>query len=258
MGCDIRTILALRPNRYLCWRCRGLLDQLNCDIGARRVSCPVCKAEYMDSLDAEWRGYRPAHDFLEAQRCEVKFNDLEEHIRRLARIAVQADRSVSARLRAINPPFPAMRTILSALAEAQSFVHFATYGISHQLIGALKLTSFRVPVYGWASNVDNNTRSELTEFGRETPNFNAKAIGSSKWMESLPHQKLLIIDGLLAFTGSTNLTNHGLRNADAGLDISTVVTDISAVRDLNNKYFANIWSKVGGFPEETIDMALVF
>lgn len=247
MGYDIRTSLISRPDRYLCWRCRGLLDRLHCDVEARRVWCPVCKAEYTDSENPAWRGYRPAHDWLESVRCEIKFVNFERHLRSLAWIAERAASRCT-------PRPPTMRTILSALCEAQSFVHFATYGISHQLIGALKLASIRVPVYGWASYVDNNTRAELTEWPGETPNFHAKAIASSTWVASMPHQKLLIIDGLLAFTGSTNLTNAGLRNADAGRDISTVVTDISAVRDLNNKYFANVWSGIGEYPQPTIDI----
>ena len=41
------------------------------------------------------------------------------------------------------------------------------------------------------------------------------------------------MDGLLAFKGSTNLTNAAMRKADTGLDVSEVVTDYQAVADFN-------------------------
>jgi hypothetical protein len=114
----------------------------------------------------------------------------------------------------------------------------------HQIIGALKLASTRVPVYGWASNVDANTRAELTEYPNEAPKLIAKVIPSDQSVFDAPHQKLLVVDGLVAFKGSANLTNAGLRKADRGLDISEVVTDYAQVTRLNNTYFAPVWRRI--------------
>jgi hypothetical protein len=147
-----------------------------------------------------------------------------------------------------------MRLFLAALSEAKAFVHFASYGISHQMLGALKLTSMRVPVCGWASNVDSNTRAEMEEWPTETPNFKTKAINSQYWRDDVPHQKLVIIDGLLAFTGSANLTNHGMRQVDRAFDIQNVVTDLAEVSKLNNTYFSKVWAEIGGSSSPVVVM----
>ena len=142
------------------------------------------------------------------------------------------------------------RTFFEVLSRARYFVHFATWGISHRQIGALKLASMRVPVYGFASEVADHTRVELTEFPDEAPNMKAEVIESRRGAWDRPHQKIFIVDGLVAFKGSANLTNNGLRNADRGLDISEVVTDFAEVTELNNKYFAPVWRRTTA-PEDT-------
>jgi phosphatidylserine/phosphatidylglycerophosphate/cardiolipin synthase-like enzyme len=146
-----------------------------------------------------------------------------------------------------------MRTLFEVISRAKYFVHFTTWGISHQLIGALKMASMRVPVYGFASNVEANTRAELTEFPDETPNLQAKVIPSTQSIYDAPHQKILVIDGLVAFKGSTNLTNAGARRADRGLDVSELVTDSVEVTKLNNRYFAPVWRKLHA-PDDTFTL----
>jgi hypothetical protein len=141
-------------------------------------------------------------------------------------------------------PWPAMRLLLEILSRAKLFVHFTSWGISHVLIGALKATSMHVPVYGIVSNVENHARVELTEFPKESPRLNVQVVPSSQGIYDAPHQKILIVDGLLAFKGSTNLTNAGMRRADRALDVTEVETNVGGVGELNNKYFAPVWKKL--------------
>ena len=47
----------------------------------------------------------------------------------------------------------------------------------------------------------------------------------------------------VAFDGSTNLTTHGLRQAEKKLDRLRIVTDAQEVRKLNNEYFSPVWMK---------------
>jgi hypothetical protein len=112
------------------------------------------------------------------------------------------------------------------------------------MIGALKMASMRVPVYGFVSDVESHARAELTEYPTEAPKLRAKVIPTTQGIYDAPHQKLLIIDGLVAFKGSTNLTNAGPRRADRSLDVSEVVTDFAQVAALNNRYFAPVWRHV--------------
>lgn len=60
------------------------------------------------------------------------------------------------------------------------------------MIGALKMASMRVPVYGFVSNVESHVRAELTEYPTEAPGLTAKVIPSSEGIYDAPHQKLLI------------------------------------------------------------------
>jgi phosphatidylserine/phosphatidylglycerophosphate/cardiolipin synthase-like enzyme len=143
-----------------------------------------------------------------------------------------------------------MRTFFEVISRAKYFVHFTSWGISHVMIGALKMASMRVPVYGFVSDVAQSARVELTEFPSEAPKLTAKVIPSSQGIYDAPHQKILIIDGLVAFKGSTNLTNAGPRRADRQLDVAEVVTDFEQVTELNNRYFAQVWRSLTA-PGET-------
>jgi hypothetical protein len=67
------------------------------------------------------------------------------------------------------------------------------------------------------------------------------------------HQKLVIIDGLLAFKGSANLTLNGWRKAAKGLDLVEVVTDVNEVTQLHNEYFSPAWGQSSKH-DDTIEM----
>jgi hypothetical protein len=110
-----------------------------------------------------------------------------------------------------------------------------------------------VPVYGSASNVESHAKVELTDFPDEAPNLKVSVIPSSQGIYDAPHQKLVIIDGLVAFKGSTNLTNAGMRRADRALDVSEVETNVAKVADINNRYFAPVWKRLNA-PSDTFEM----
>lgn len=248
-GYDITSILDFKPPRFICKRCRGLIDGIEVDWESRSARCPVCDAIYIpDEFSADTYPFHRANKYLADEHFAIRFEDIAAHSRRLAELVV-ASRGAGRR-----EPWPTMRLLLAALAAAESFVHFASYGISQQLLGALKLTSMRVDVCGWASNVQPDTRAEMEEWPTETPRLQAKAINSATWLHAVPHQKLVVIDGLLAFTGSANLTNRGMRQVDRAFDMNEVVTDLAEVRRLNNTYFANVWRTIGAYPEPLVLM----
>jgi len=237
-GFDITSILDFQPPKFICMACRGLLDDLTGsrdEAGRLRFNiCPVCDIRYEPGEFAP-KGPGAAYQFLRDRGYTVaNGRDLFQHATELATLLQQARRQ----------HWPTMRLLFECLSRARDFVHFASWGISHQLIGALKMTSMRVPVYGFVSNVENSARVELTEFPSETPKFTAHVIPTSNGVYDAPHQKVIVIDGLLAFTGSTNLTNTGLRKSDRGLDISEVKSEFEEVGRLNNSYFAPVWKRL--------------
>jgi phosphatidylserine/phosphatidylglycerophosphate/cardiolipin synthase-like enzyme len=128
------------------------------------------------------------------------------------------------------------------------------------LIGALKVTAQRVRVRGIVSGtrgemLSENTVSELTDYHDEAPEMHVKIYDSSRMgFTTMPHQKLIIIDGMLAFKGSANLTLAGWRKAAEGRDTVEVVTEVEQVIELNNRLFAPIWAELSEIGE-TILMA---
>jgi hypothetical protein len=82
----------------------------------------------------------------------------------------------------------------------------------------------------------------LKDYPDEAPSLRIHAFAESRFRE-VPHQKLIVIDGLLAFKGSSNLTLSGWRKADKGLDIIEVVTDVGEVIRLHNEYFSPLWAR---------------
>jgi len=107
-------------------------------------------------------------------------------------------------------------------------------------------------VRGIVSNVDSERMlDELTAFNNEAPlgRFEIKPfLREGSWWHEAPHQKLIVIDGLVAFKGSANLTLNGWRKATRGLDHVEVVTNVNEVIDLHNRLFSPVWasfSKVG-------------
>jgi Phospholipase D Active site motif len=245
-GFDITTILDFQPPRLICPTCRGLMSTVMASYKVRPFSytCPRCGEKYLES-DADASDGRDAlREHLNAEGCVIDHGTtLLAHARALAKVIRNSRGTESGK------PWPTARTLFEVISRARYFIHFASYGMSHQIIGALKLASTRVPVYGWASNVDANTRAELTEYPNEAPKLIAKVIPSDQSVFDAPHQKLLVVDGLVAFKGSANLTNAGLRKADRGLDISEVVTDYAQVTRLNNTYFAPVWRRISA-PED--------
>jgi phosphatidylserine/phosphatidylglycerophosphate/cardiolipin synthase-like enzyme len=144
-----------------------------------------------------------------------------------------------------------LRALLQTVSLAKHFIHFTSFGISDFFIGALKLAAQRISVRGIVSNVDSErVLDELTAFNNEVPygRFEIKHfLREGPWHEA-PHQKLIVIDGFVAFKGSANLTLNGWRKATRGLDHVEVVTNVNEVIDLHNRLFSPVWasfSKVG-------------
>lgn len=240
---DIESLVNFEPPKYLCYRCHGILYEAPQSLNKQNPRCPICGVEYIPTSGFKsWQVGR----FLEEAGFAIDQKELFTHSRDLGRIAKRA-REYFATLGTTKPRplyFP-IRALLEAINAARSFVHFTSFGISHLFVGALKLASLHVNIRGIVSGADKNIIDELTKYKDETPNlelyvFDEKS-GSRDW-NNTPHQKTIIIDGLLAFKGSANLTVSGWRKAQEGREVIELVTDIKEVGELNNRFFSPIWA----------------
>lgn len=228
---DIVSLLGFKPATHLCEKCCGLI-RLECPNFERVSACPICGVKYLATNEFTL----PELPFyLDEVGCSAEVQNLVEHSRQLAQQAYF--------LRTQASHYPPLRSLLGALLHAQRFVHFTTFGISHLMIGALKVVAQRAQVRGIAANVRDDTRSELIDFGREAPQLAVQVYPEGVAHDEIPHQKVIVIDGLLAFKGSANMTSAGWRKAESDLDIIEVVTDLEEVISLHNRYFAKLWAK---------------
>ncbi|MFN8526987.1 MAG: phospholipase D-like domain-containing protein [Anaerolineae bacterium] len=239
-GFDIESLLRFAPPEYLCERCCAILPpmpQTTPDGGQPpALRCPVCGVLYVATDEYPY----PAN-YLAARGLNVHFRDLFAHSRELARVARDLRGAVQGGAVLNETRYPPMRALLEALHSAQQFVHFTTYGISALLLGSLKMAALRVDVRGVVSGVKHESvYKELTEYRDEAPRLQTRVYQQDG--QYFPHQKIIVIDGLMAFKGSANLTDFGWRKAAQGREVIEIVTDVKEVIDLHNRYFSPVWA----------------
>lgn len=240
---DISTLLNFVPPKYLCSNCYALLIEPPLDPKNNRIICPICGVEYLPTEDFNIYDF---DKYMQHENLKIKFKDIYNHSLTFARISKKV-RDFMKEPDNIFFSYPPMRGLLETLANAKKFVHFSTYGISHMFLGVIKVISQKVEVRGIISNVNDRLKKELTNYKDESPGLNINFFENNNdtnnnWY-SIPHQKIIIVDGLIAFKGSANLTLSGWRKAAKGLDNIEIITNIKDVIDLNNKLFSPVWSK---------------
>ena len=222
---DLDSLLRFTPPKLLCERCFALLTEFD-------GCCPVCGVRYLATEEFAASSLYLAHKGL-----DIHYDDLITHCQALAKIARRTRESLAAP----EPFYPPMRALFAALQSAQHFVHFTTYGISALLLGALKLTAQRIDVRGVVSGVKTDAMiHELTDYADEAPRLNIRLYPSES--QYFPHQKIIVVDGLLAFKGSANMTDFGWRKAALGREVIEPVTDVAEVVDLHNRFFSPVWA----------------
>lgn len=231
---DIDSLLRFTPPQYLCERCFALMAATP-DVRVGR--CPVCGVSYVATHE-----FRSCDQYLDFKGLGLHYDDLMGHTRKLAQIARHGREAFKP---TVTSDYSPMRVLLQAMSEAQQFIHFTTFGISALILGSLRLAAQRVPVRGIVSGLRNEAMlRELNEYGAEAPLMQTRVLTQEDvW---LPHQKLIVIDGLVAFKGSANLTDIGWRKAAEGREVIDVVTDIREITELHNRFFSATWAAYEG------------
>lgn len=239
---DIESLSRFSPPRYFCKKCFGIFTQSFDVMTKKEVKCPVCKVEYIPTEEFEtWQCGR----YLDREGLGIKFDNLIAHCQKLAVITNLTKRHL--KIRKKGPfDYPPLRALFESLLAAQKFVHFSSYGISMMLFGALKLIAQRIDIRGIVANVKSDQIQELTKYRYEAPKM--KLLIFKRGIEHekkvlVPHQKFIIIDGLMAFKGTSNLTLEGWRKSAEGREIFELVTHVEEVIELNNSYFSPVWAE---------------
>lgn len=258
MGCsmssfDIAKFLDLdfKPARYRCLNCLALLMALPCVQDDGSYQCPACSVNYYPRSFPKYLAHQSYEssdldDFLASKECSLLMDNQLDHAKRMAQVARNFNN------RETPPTWPystytPMSALLQAFALAKRCIHFTSFGLSNFMLGVLTVTAQRVPVNGVVALNSAPTAKLLTSArasGDEAgERLNLRALSAEGSSVDLPHQKLVVVDGLLAFKGSANLTEFAWRKAKDGLELIEVVTEIKEVVELNNKYFSPVWLK---------------
>ena len=205
----------------------------------QQIYCPVCRVEYV--FEGNFK-IEPFRTYFRKQGLYIDIDNPIEHIKHLGLIANRVQQDTF--------DYPPLKGLFESINKAQKFIHFTTFGINQQILGALKLAAQRIQVRGIVSLPPNQAwlLPELECYRNEAPGLEIKAVcASSRNWEELPHQKLVVIDGLLAFKGSVNLTQTAWRKAARGYDEVEVLTDVEKVINLHNRYFSPIWGDLSEY-----------
>lgn len=227
-GFDLDSLLHFNPPHYVCERCFALLTDVPANFAYR---CPVCDVAYVPTDE-----FPSVGDYLSARGLALAYEDVMAHGQRLAEIARRTRAGLTGQL----PDYTPMRALLEAIGSARHCVHFTTFGISAWFVGALKMAAQYIDVRGVISGIKRDeVFRELTTYAGDAPRLQTRLFGQeSQWF---PHQKIIVIDGLIAFKGSANLTDIGWRKAAHGREVVEVITDIAEVIELNNRFFSPVW-----------------
>ena len=256
---DIAQFSNFKPPRYLCPRCLAVdtaveeswidwPEHWKTDSEVTTFSCHVCGLGYVTTND-----FTDVHEYLKRWDCVIEHDELTKRFEALSDAAKYLrDGKLRQRLK-----YPALRSLFRLLNEARCFVHFVTWGMSWDFIGMLALMSHRVKVRGIVSRCDDNIARRIKDSLKYGGQGFEVAPLTFKEGSGSPHQKLLVIDGLVAVTGSANLTVNAWDNIDKGLEQSVVETKPSEVIRLNNSLFSPVWARLHPVKGKTVFMSRI-
>lgn len=244
MSFDIVTNYRWDPPSCACVQCRALYvstgfrgnDSLPLVEEPRGYKCRVC-GTVIDHSEGE---------FLIKDLAYANDTELRENLYELGAIASQMPPA----RKSTGPRIPPLAILMKAIAQSRRFIHFLTYSTDTTMLGALKMASEHTQVRGIVGTLNSYNQGLLEELGpspRHAMNhdgpFLILAPSADGALVDPVHTKIVIVDGLLAFKGSANLTVTGYQNAGANppTEIVEVVTQPSEVLQLNNEHFSPSW-----------------
>ncbi|MBD2481176.1 phospholipase D-like domain-containing protein [Planktothrix sp. FACHB-1365] len=230
---DLRSFSQFDTRLAHCQKCLAIQPNLQRN-QQKQIFCPTCGIQYIVNSPEP---AKVIQTYFRDKNLYFNDNNLDiEHLKQLGAIAQRLN---------TDPDYPLMAGLLKAMSLAKKFIHFTSLGISHQFLGALKLTSQQIPVKGIVSLTSSQTYllPELSNYTHESPKLEIKPMCETifNW-DIIPHQKLIVIDGLIAFKGSANLTVTAWRKAERNLEEIEVITNMDEVIYLHNRYFSTVWA----------------
>lgn len=184
--------------------------------------CPVCEVKY-ETEKKDWKSFFRYHD------SDIKIPEPLEQARSLALVVERFESEKNN----ISP----IQLLFFMLARASSFVHFSTWNITNDMLGAFAMLATKIKVRGIIGGISSHQVELVTAFQKEIDGFELNIFGDRTTFQG-PHQKLIVFDGLIAIEGSANLTLNAWQKAADFRESLRVITEIDEVKRINNLYFS--------------------
>jgi PLD-like domain len=254
-GFDISTLVQFSPASERCSLCLALWPA-DMDRRGKQFTCPGCEALYFASpvitsantislttlgsnTGAGSNGllwsptYGPMYVEPSAGQTISLGAEPMAHAICLAKLANQ--------LRHDGPDNPPLRVLMQLLQASRSFIHLTSFSFDQFTLAMLEMAAQATSIAAVLSGINPRDQEMLDKVPAEAPDLQLRVEGTKADPRDQNHGKLIVIDGLLAVVGSANMTRPAWRKAAANMEIVDVVTDLSRVTELNNRYFSPLW-----------------
>jgi len=264
-GFDISSLVEFTPPASRCWLCLALLPP-GMASSTKRFRCPGCNSFYVPSNITVFSNtisttpevgsvlvggsgtilsWPPVYGSAVVQpvvgrKISIGAEPMA-HAVDLAELAVQ--------LREASGENPPLRVLMKLLLASRSFIHITSFNFDEFTLALLEMAAQGTSIAATFSGVDPKRMGVLGQVPAEAPSLECRVEGTRADTGDQNHGKLIVIDGLLAVIGSPNLTRPAWRKAAMNMEIVEVVTNISRVAELNNRYFSPLWKRLQPAPE---------
>lgn len=133
-----------------------------------------------------------------------------------------------------------LRTLMELLSASRSFIHIASFRFDDFTLALLEMAAQATSIAAIFSGIGLKQSEILDRVSLEAPGLECRV---EEPRSDQNHQKLIVIDGLLAIRGSPNLTRQGWRSVAADIQIIDVITDTAQVTAINNDGFSPLWKR---------------
>ncbi len=229
---------------YFCMKCLALAREakrfykFSKRIDEPKIECPVCTLMYVytEVFSPEMFG-----EYLSSVGCSFEIRDPAKQAADLTQGAGSEHGP--------DGPVPAAtgEAISRAIGRARAFVHFSLPLIPAALAGAMKVASSQVPVRGI-------TGEEITpppgEHPRNAMMGEIRRARKDTGIWAPTTRSILVIDGLVAFTGGKDLIPGVQDGEDSGKEAIETVTDPDRIFSLHNKILSPLWAATSDLGEK--------
>lgn len=258
-GFDISTLVRFSPPSERCTLCLALWPT-EMDRRAQQFMCPGCRAAYVRGPSAIVPGTYSTGGSLTELGSSGGISDQGifwsptygamyidpspghkislgpepmAHAIELAKLANQLSHK--------KPDNPPLRVLMQLLQSSRAFINLTSFSFDQFTLALLEMAAQTTSISAVFSGINPRDRALLDPIPSEAPDLQCRVEGTKADSADQNHGKLIVIDGLLAVVGSANMTRPAWRKAAANMEIVDVVTDISRVTELNNRYFSPLW-----------------